>query len=208
MKWYKIRCNSCCREIGVSALPISFPTYCYTCYNSGRKNPFLKPIPCDMCDSNAFFTTYGYHTDIPVYCVRCAKKGTKAMGVEGGVYLSRKISNPYRANPLDGLSNEQARNKVRYIMSHFTKGIFNDESWVPVNGIWKVFNDIGLDWSMTDSFYRHTHTGEPTSKTWEFEIRFTNKSGRTTTMYGSVIAAGAGTVEDPLSKYDLTAQVF
>jgi hypothetical protein len=121
-----------------------------------------------------------------------------------------RLMNPVRnPNPLDGLTNERARKKVYYIMSHFTHGIFNDESWVPVNGIWKAFNNIGLDWSMTNSFYRKdVYTGEPNAKVWVFEVRFINKSRRLTTMHGTVTAAGAGTVADPLVRYDLVAQVF
>lgn len=129
------------------------------------------------------------------------RKGTKEM--------RGMIVNPYRINPLDGMTNQEARKKVSYMMSHYTHGIFSDESWVPVNAIWKVFNDIGLDWSMTNSFYRRdVDTGEPKSKVWEFEIRFHNKNHKLTTMYGSVTAYGAGTVADPLSRYDLVAQVF
>ena len=46
-------------------------------------------------------------------------------------------------------------------------------------------------------------------KIWNIEINFTNNKGRPTKLHGTVTAAGAGagTREDPLSRYDITAYV-
>jgi len=47
----------------------------------------------------------------------------------------------------------------------------------------------------------------PMRKIWQFEIPFTSERGRKGTLYGRVVAAGAGSVEEPLDKYDVTAYV-
>jgi hypothetical protein len=112
------------------------------------------------------------------------------------------------ANPLDGMTNERARKGVYKIMAQFTRGIFKDQYWEPVNNIWTAFNAAGLDWTMMGSQYLHNNSGNSSGKEWKFEVKFINKNGRPTTMHGTVTASAAGTVEDPLSRYDLVGLVF
>lgn len=112
-------------------------------------------------------------------------------------------------NPLDGMSNERARKEVYKIMRQFVQGVFKDDSWIPVNNIWKAFNSAGLDWTMTGSQYLHNSGSQmPVGKEWKFEITFINKNGRPTKMHGTVTASGCGTVQDILSRYDLVGLVF
>ena len=112
------------------------------------------------------------------------------------------------SNPLDGMSNERARKEVYKIMAQFTRGIFSDDSWVPVNNLWSAFNAAGLDWTMTGTQYLHNNEGRPSGKEWKFEVKFINKNGRPTTMRGTVTASGAGSIQDPLDRYDLVGLVF
>jgi hypothetical protein len=111
------------------------------------------------------------------------------------------------ATSLDGMNRRQASRKVNEILSRHTKGFFTDESWVPVNAIWKDLTDEGIDWTLENTKYDHDRDNVPTSKTWKFKVDFQNERGRPTTMYGVVVAAGAGSVQDPLSRYDLVAYV-
>ena len=64
-----------------------------------------------------------------------------------------------------------------------------------------------INWVMTDNKYRHDERGRPSAKEWKFEVYFHDKNQRFKTLYGIVIAAGAGSVEDPLDRYDLVAYV-
>ena len=86
-------------------------------------------------------------------------------------------------------------------------GLFSDESWQPINKIWNILNELNLDWVIRDSYYgtqHHDKTFPPERKTWNFEINFTNNRGKADKIYGTVVAAGAGNIEDPLERYDVT----
>lgn len=113
-------------------------------------------------------------------------------------------------NPLDGKSNAQARAIVnrKIIPQERIKGFFTDDSWEGIQQIWNAFSAAGLDWNIMGSNYYPTDSGHPMGgKIWNIEIDFTNNRGRPTKLHGTVTAAGAGTVEDPLARYDITAYV-
>jgi len=112
-------------------------------------------------------------------------------------------------NPLDGKSNQQARTIVnkKIIPQDAIKGFFSDDSWQGIQQIWNAFNAAGLDWNINGSNYYPNGDNPMGGKIWNIEINFTNNKGRPTTLHGTVTAAGAGTVEDPLSRYDITAYV-
>jgi len=115
-----------------------------------------------------------------------------------------------KPNPLDGKSNQQARVIInrKIIPQEAIKGFFSDESWQGVQQIWNAFSEAGLDWNIMGSDYYPTNDGHPMGgKIWKIEINFTNNKGKFTTLHGTVTAAGAGTTEDPLSRYDITAYV-
>lgn len=89
-----------------------------------------------------------------------------------------------------------------------TKGIHRDQYWKPVKAVWKALENAGLDFHITKSDYEHeVVNGErvPVRKVWKFEVPFTNDRGRSDVVYGQVVAAGAGSVGDPLDAYDVTA---
>jgi hypothetical protein len=108
---------------------------------------------------------------------------------------------------LDGMSKETAKRHVNQLLSHYTKGLFSDESWKPVNDIWTALNSAQIDWTLTDNKYLHNEAGRPSGKQWNFEVKFITNKGRPAILYGVVTASGAGSVEDPLSKYDLVSYV-
>ncbi len=115
-----------------------------------------------------------------------------------------------KSNPLDGKSNQQARNIInrKIIPQEQIKGFFTDDSWQGIQQIWNAFNTAGLDWNIMGSDYYPTDSGNPMGgKIWQVEVNFINNKGRPTKLGGTVTAAGAGTVEDPLSRYDITAYI-
>jgi len=108
---------------------------------------------------------------------------------------------------LDGMSKQTAKRHVNKLLARYTKGFFKDEDWRHVNLIWKAMDAAQINWTMTDAKYRHDDEGTPVAKEWKFEVEFINNRDRKSTLYGIVVAAGAGSVEDPLDRYDLVAYV-
>jgi len=114
-----------------------------------------------------------------------------------------------QSNPLDGKSNQQARTIVRKVIpAAQIQGFFSDESWEGIKQIWNAFDNAGLSWGIMKSDYYPSFDGNPMGgKNWDVEINFTNNKGKPTKIYVKVTAAGAGSVEDPLSRYDITVTV-
>lgn len=112
-------------------------------------------------------------------------------------------------NPLDGKSNQQARSLVQKIIPYDKiKGIFKDDYWQGPKFIFEAFNDYNLNWFVEDSRYYPTFDGNPMGgKIWDISINFVNNKGKESRLYCKVTAAGAGTVQDPLSKYDVVVNV-
>lgn len=105
-------------------------------------------------------------------------------------------------NLSSGISKQSLKNKIYKAISPHIKGFFSDQSWESIRKIWNTLDTMGLDWSMTDAKY--DGNVPPQSKTWKFEINFTNNKGRPDKLYGNVIASGAGSVTDPLERFDIT----
>jgi len=108
---------------------------------------------------------------------------------------------------LDGMTKPVAARHVNKLLSRYTRGIFRDEDWRHINVLFKAMTAAQIDWTLSKTEYRKNDEGVPTSKTWSFEIRFINKRGRENTLYGTIVAAGAGSVADPLDAYDIVAYV-
>lgn len=119
------------------------------------------------------------------------------------VAIARDLTAFNDENSLDGMSNAKARREVQNVLRRNTpRGILRDEYWKGPQQVWKSLDAAAFDWVITDNFYTK-EDGVPVRKTWKFEIYFTNDKGRKTTIYGTLIASGAGSVDDPLEAYDV-----
>lgn len=107
-------------------------------------------------------------------------------------------------NPLNGKSPAQVRRILNnnIIPHEQIKGFFSDEAWEGIHQIWTAFDNSGIDWGITGSEYQH-YDGVPSGKKWQIEVNYFDKNNKPKSIYGTVIASGAGTVEDPLSRYDI-----
>jgi len=106
---------------------------------------------------------------------------------------------------LDGLRKPQAAKKVNEIMARHTRGFFKDQSWEPINAVWKAFQEEGIDYTLDKASYAQNADGTPVSKTWRFTVAFKNQALLPNTLYGTITASGAGSISDPLSRYDVIA---
>ncbi len=100
------------------------------------------------------------------------------------------------------ISKKRLIKKLYDLITPHTRGFFHDESWQPIHKVWEIFNETGLDWNITGS--RYDGSMPPERKEWKFEINFTNNRGRPDKIYGNIVAAGGGSVEDPLERFDVT----
>lgn len=110
----------------------------------------------------------------------------------------------------DGLSKPQLKNLIYKETKKCTHNkIYKDSYWEGPKCIWNTFDKLNLNWTMLGSKYRTSNIkGKmgyqmPDAKEWKFEIQWETVKGMIKKTGGYLVAAGAGSVEDPLSKYDL-----
>ena len=106
---------------------------------------------------------------------------------------------------LNGMNNREARKFVNALLHKHTGGLFRDEYWAPITKTFKLLSEHEIEYEIQKTEYTQDANGNPDSKTWTFEIEFTNDKGRPTKIHGRIVASGAGTVNDPLSRYDVVA---
>ena len=113
-------------------------------------------------------------------------------------------------NPIEGQSNIVAASRVNKILSAMSQGMFSDNSWEAINKIFKKLQEAGLEVTVTSAKYgghADVPSGMPKFKEWQISIPFTNKTGKPTVLVGQITAHGAGSIDQPLDRYDITAYV-
>lgn len=102
-------------------------------------------------------------------------------------------------------------NQIHTKIGPMSKGIFSDTDWGAVRRVWEEIKAMGLDLTVMDNAYQHDNNPVPnpmpTSKTWTFIIKFVNQKGNPDTIHGRLVASGAGTVAEPMSRYDITVMM-
>ena len=112
------------------------------------------------------------------------------------------------ANSLDGKTKQQAMKIVNKIFAPLTKGIHTDQYWKGVSAIWDAMSKANVSYTQTGSEYKKDKDSNVnTSKIWNFEVTFNDAKGKEQIIHGRVVASGAGSVKDPLDKYDVVAYV-
>lgn len=109
-------------------------------------------------------------------------------------------------SPIDGMNKKKA---INFIIKNFKvyeklKGFFSDEAWQPINGIIGELQKGGIPIQIEKTEYYKDNNGNPAGKIWQCEIPFTNQNNRPDKLYVRITAAGAGSINDPLSRYDCT----
>lgn len=88
------------------------------------------------------------------------------------------------------------------------KGLFEDNYWAPVRRIEMNLQALattsGWQYQTEETRYIQDEEGCPIRKEWLFSV--STPEGRKS--YGVIFAAGAGTNQDPLSKYDISAYMI
>lgn len=97
----------------------------------------------------------------------------------------------------------QARKAINEALRITTAGLHSDDCWEPVYNAWKAIRALGFEIEHTGSRYDQDFKGNPISKIWTYQIPFGTKKP----FYGVLTCHGAGSVDEPLSKYDISAYV-
>ena len=108
-------------------------------------------------------------------------------------------------SPIDGKDKRPAINHIRKLIGRTNDGFFSDEYWKPISATFKILSKNNIPYQIQNTKYIKDN-GVPSSKIWFIEIPFRSKrqTKRGSKIYGTLTAAGAGTVQDPLSRYDVT----
>ena len=120
--------------------------------------------------------------------------------------LKTLIPEDVETSPLDGMRKQQA---IKYITKNFKvyeklRGLFKDDSWQPINGIIGDLHQGGILLDIDKTEYYKDNEGNPAGKIWWCTIPFLNQNGRPDKLHVNITAAGAGSVNDPLNRYDVT----
>jgi len=126
-----------------------------------------------------------------------------------------KIKTPMKENEggqhlINGQSNIVAASRVNKLLAALSRGVFSDNSWEAIHKIFDKLTEAGLEVNTIDAKYGgHADTGNgmPKYKEWRISIPFTNNKGKAVELVGQITAHGAGSVDQPLDRYDITAMV-
>jgi len=118
--------------------------------------------------------------------------------------------------PCDGLAKRKTiRAAQNYIYDNILpviKGLFKDVYWEPIHRVFEILSsEMGMNVNFgarNDSYYQHGYSLDGKSKAWQFDAKYRNNFGKNIKLNGQIIAHAAGTVEDPMCRYDLTFQLF
>jgi len=92
--------------------------------------------------------------------------------------------------------------------------LYKDKGWNGPQCVWDTFNKLNLNWNITKSEYKMSDDDKkmgakmPTRKEWYFEIIWDGPKGKQMKQGGYLTASGAGSVDDPMEKYDLVLVLF
>ena len=96
------------------------------------------------------------------------------------------------------MTRSQITKQVNRKICGLSKGIFSDEYWNGIKPITDFLNDSEHEFYLDSAVYKHDENGTPIRKEWVYKSDATKKP-----VVVLIIASGAGTVSDPLSKYDV-----
>ena len=131
---------------------------------------------------------------------------TSSTGFKGDNPGSRGPVPP--GSPIEGMSKAKAKNFIyKGTKQYWYNKIYKDEYWQGPHAIFKQFDEWQLNWQIDTSKYRKGEARMGTdpmvdvAKEWTFTIWLDDPRGKK--LYGQLVASGAGSVSDPLEKYDL-----
>lgn len=115
-----------------------------------------------------------------------------------------KVVKEHSESVINGLTKQQARKFLYRELYPLTTKIYKDQDWRYVKQVWDMLNKMNIHHYLVDAKYGKNDDGIPSYKEWRFIIEFIDKANKGQKIQGILTAHGAGSVKDPLEKYDLT----
>lgn len=172
---------------------------------------------CQKCKGNGHYTTQlkdrsgkNNHGLGNTHIVPCDASGCKNGKSDPEGYYRSMMEENGQEHLINGQSNNIAASRVNKVLASLSKGIFSDNSWEAIHKIFEKLRELGLDVSILSAKYggqQDTSNNMPKYKEWQISIPFTNKAGKPMELVGPITAHGAGSIEQPLDRYDVTAYV-
>lgn len=108
------------------------------------------------------------------------------------------------ADTLPILEDSAVKSKMHSVTSKYS-GFYSDNSWQAINKLQRELESVLSNLAVVSADYDRKFP--PESKKWIMAGAYKTSKGVEKAVWIQIIASGAGTVEDPLSKYDIVAQV-
>lgn len=127
------------------------------------------------------------------------------------LYDNVKLSSIERTIIAKKLEEKSKRQAIKYLYDKFdklTKKIYNDQYWKPIKEIFDELNKDDIDFKLEKTYYTHDENGNPNSKIWEIGIDFMDDKNQDNTIFARITAHGAGSINDPLDRYDITLNLY
>lgn len=127
--------------------------------------------------------------------------------------ISEKIaSDSENYHPGDSILTGYTKNKVKnYLQKIFEKythnKMYRDNNWAPVHDLLNELRVLNIDVEIVKTEYMKNDDGTPISKRWDICVSFINDKGKEIKLYGPIVASGAGSIKEPLDRYDLVVYV-
>lgn len=102
-------------------------------------------------------------------------------------------------------SAQTIKNYIYKITDKYTRGLFRDDDWSNAHKVFNIIAQAGFDinWGAKGGGYT-----DMDRKTYQFEIDFENINGKKFHFKGQLICSFAGSVDNPMEKYDMIFQIF
>lgn len=127
---------------------------------------------------------------------------------EGGAVVRRGGGRPAAEaiQGLEGLPRARAAGAVMQLAAHYGGGVHRDQDWAAVHLVFNAMREHGVDVVVDRSEYAWKDE-KMDSKSWWFTVTYPGRGGAPVELKGKLTAQGAGSVANPLSRYDITTVV-
>jgi len=98
------------------------------------------------------------------------------------------------------MTKQTIKNRINNVIYDNTKGFYNDEDWSGVKNVFNQLENKGYEVTIMDQYYDNSQ-GFMSLKKWIFIV--TDKINKFA-FQGVLNAHSAGTVNDPMSRYDIS----